>query len=98
MRAMGRVFRVTGVRTEASASGTHDHVAAIRQGTNPQPINRAIVVSDLRDPNGDRYQVDLPQGQLDLVVAICPICSVEDYLRTSADRTTADLLLGLPRI
>lgn len=95
---MGRQFRVTGIRVEPSASGTHDHVAAIRQGSNPQLINRAVVVSDLNDPDGDRYYVDTPQGHVDVVVAICPICSVDDYLRTSADRTTADTLLATPRI
>ena len=94
---MGRQFRVTGIRTEPSANGTHDHVAAIRQGTNPQLINRSVVAADLRDPAGDRYYVETPD-RLDVVVAQCPICSDEVYLRTTADRTTADTLLGQPRL
>jgi len=94
---MGRVFRVTGIRTEPSASETHDHVAAVRQGSNPQLISRAMIVADLRDPSGDRYYVETPQHRADLVVAACPICDFGEYLRTSADRTTADLLLSLPR-
>jgi hypothetical protein len=94
---MGRTFQVTGIQTEPSTSETHDHVSALRQGTNPKLISRALIVSDLRDPAGDRYYVETPEQQADLVVAACPICSFGDYLRTSADRTTADLLLSLPR-
>ena len=94
---MGRLFRVTGVRTEPSANETHDHVAAVRQGSNPQLIKRAMIVADLRDPAGDRYYVETGDQQADVVIAECPICSFSDYLRTTADRTTADLLLGLPR-
>jgi hypothetical protein len=95
---MGRLFRVTGIRTVASASETHDHVAAVRQGTNPQLISRALVVADLRDPIGDRYYVETREHRADLAVAACPICSFDDYLRTSVDNTTADLLLSLPRV
>jgi hypothetical protein len=95
---MARTFRVTGIQTEPSASETHDHVAAVRQGTNPKLIGRELIVADLRDPSGDRYYVELPQGTLDIVVASCPICSFAGYLRTSADQNTADLLLSLPRV
>ena len=95
---MGRLFRVTGIRTEPSAIQTHDHVAAVRQGSNPQLISKAVVAADLRDPAGDRYYVERAEQRADLVVAACPICNVPDYLRTSADRTTADLLLSLPRV
>ena len=95
---MGRLFRVTGIRTEPSATETHDHVAAIRQGTNPQLIGRAMIVADLRDPAGDRYYIETTAHKADLVVAACPICNVPDYLRTSVDGTTADVLLSLPRV
>jgi hypothetical protein len=94
---MARTFRVTGIQTEPSATETHDHVAAVRQGTNPKLISRDLIVADLRDPSGDRYYVDIPQGNIDIVVAACPICNFADYLRTSADQNTADLLLSLPR-
>ncbi len=94
---MGREFRVTGIRTEPSANGTHDHVAAIRQGTNPKLIDRSVIVADLRDPSGDRYYIENPERH-ELVLAQCPICSIEDYLRTAADRTTADMLLAQPRL
>ena len=95
---MGRLFRVTGIRTEPSAIQTHDHVAAIRQGTNPQLIKTAVVAADLRDPAGDRYYIETGDQRTDLVVAACPICNIPDYLRTTRDRTTADLLLSLPRV
>ncbi len=88
---------MTGVRTEPSASETHDHVAAIRQGTNPQLIGRALIVSDLRDPAGDRYYVERDQDRVDVVVVPCPICSFAEYLRTTADPVTSDVLLSLPR-
>ena len=94
---MGRTFRVMAIRTEPSTSETHDHVDAVRQGGNPQLISRALVVADLRDPAGDRYYVETADQRADLVVADCPICSFGDYLRTTADRSTADLLLSLPR-
>ena len=95
---MARLFRVTGIRTEPSANETHDHVAAIRQGTNPQLIGRAIIAADLRDPAGDRYYVETTAHKADLVVAACPICNIPDYLRTSVDENTADVLLSLPRV
>ena len=94
---MGRTFRVTGIRTEPSANETHDHVTAIRQGTNPQLIKREIVVADLGDPGGDRYYVEVGDRRADLVSAACPICNVPNYLRTTVDSTTADFLLSLPR-
>ncbi|HVA85301.1 MAG TPA: hypothetical protein VNF73_03165 [Candidatus Saccharimonadales bacterium] len=95
---MSRTFRVTGIRVEPSANETHDHVLAVRQGTNPQLISRAAVVADLRDDDGDRYYVEENGQRAGLVVAECPICSFVDYLRTAADRTTADRLLSLPRV
>jgi hypothetical protein len=95
---VARVFRVTGIRTEPSANQTHDHVAAIRQGTNPQLIRREVIAADLRDPSGDRYHVEVGDRRADLVAVPCPICNVADYLRTTADSTTADLLLSLPRV
>ena len=94
---MARLFRVTGVRTEPSSNETHDHVSAVRQGSNPQLIQRAVIVADLRDPTGDRYYIETLGVRADLVVAECPICSFGDYLRTSQDRNTADLLLSCPR-
>ena len=57
-----------------------------------------MIVSDLRDPSGDRYYVDDEGQSLDLVIADCPICSFPEYLRTTADRNTADTLLALPRV
>jgi hypothetical protein len=95
---MARTFRVTGIQTEPSATETHDHVAAIRQGTNPKLISRDLIVADLRDPSGDRYYVEEQGRTLDIVVASCPICSFGDYLRTTADQNTADVLLTLPRV
>ena len=95
---MARTFRVTGIRTEPSSNQTHDHVAAIRQGSNPQLIRRDVIVADLRDPTGDRYYVEVGDRRGDLVSVACPICNVPDYLRTTADSTTADLLLSLPRV
>lgn len=94
---MGRTFRVTGIRTEPSANETHDHVAAIRQGTNPQLIKREIVTADLNDPGGDRYYVEIGDRRADLVSVPCPICNAPNYLRTTVDSTTADFLLSLPR-
>ena len=94
---MSRAFRVTAVRVEPSANETHNHVAAVRQGTNPQLIQRVAVLADLRDEAGDRYYIEEAGLRTDLVVVECPICSFPDYLRTSADGTTADRLLDLPR-
>ena len=94
---MGRTFRVTGIRTEPSANETHDHVAAIRQGTHPHLIKREIVAADLNDPGGDRYYIEVGDRRADLVSVACPICNAPNYLRTSVDSTTADFLLTLPR-
>jgi hypothetical protein len=89
-------YQVTGVRTEKSADGYHDHISAVqinRDGILP----RQTVVNDIRS-GGDSYYT-LGGGQkADVEVVRCPKCTFRDYLKTKPDRTTADNLLSLPRV
>ncbi len=91
-------YDITGVRTERSLSGTHEHIARVRIGTTPgDGISRATVIADLRNPNGDRYITYAGGKRADVVVRGCPTCSFSDYITTVPDSTTENNLLSLPR-
>ncbi len=91
------VFRITGVRTERSANGTHEHISDVRIGAG-SILRRDTVVSDLRSPSGDRYYTEVAGRRASVAVVSCPLCDFRDYLRTEADSTIANNLLSLPRV
>jgi hypothetical protein len=90
-------FRITGVRTELSASRTHEHISHVRIGAGAI-LGRQTVVADLRSSSGDRYYTEVSGREAEVVVVACPACDFRDYLRTTADATTANNLLSLPRV
>lgn len=92
-------YQITAVRTEASASGTHEHISRVRLGgtTTGDGISRATVIADLKDPNGDRYITYGGGKRADVEVHSCPTCSFSDYITTDPDSTTKNNLLSLPR-
>jgi hypothetical protein len=90
-------YQVTGVRTEKSADGYHEHISHVRCGSTNTILPRQTVVNDIRT-GGDSYYT-LGAGQrAEVEVVTCPKCTFRDYLKTKPDKTTADNLLSLPRI
>jgi hypothetical protein len=91
-------FEVTGVRTEESSSGRHEHISHVSIGNRGVVLRRETVVADLRSPSGDRYFTDVRGRTANVIVVSCSACSFCDYLRTDADSSTENNLLSLPRI
>jgi hypothetical protein len=89
-------YQISGVRTEPSWSGTHEHISHVRveDGT---IFVRHTVVDDLRSPDGTRYFMVGRRGRVEVTVVACPECGFRDYLTTN-DPTNADLLMRLPRV
>jgi hypothetical protein len=90
-------YQISGVRTESSGPDAHEHISHVRveDGT---IFVRQTVVDDLRNPGGIRYYMIGGRGRVEVTVASCPDCGFHAYLRTTADTTTADSLLRLPRV
>ncbi len=91
-------FKITGVRTEDSPGGTHEHITHVRIGNTTTPLTRQTVINDLRDPNGDRYYTEVDGKKADVVVVDCPTCDFRDYITTKPDSSKKNNLLNLPRI
>lgn len=88
-------FQIVAVRTEPSASGTHEHIARVKTRYGAD-IARSTVVNDIRY-GSDTYYTEILGFRADVIVVECPHCTFGDYIKTTADATTADNLLSLPR-
>jgi Protein of unknown function (DUF3892) len=95
---MSSTYRITAVRVETTADDPHEHIARVRIGLDTSAgRSRETLVSDLKDPQGDRYDT-FANGELtDVVLRTCPACPATDYLTTKSKNTTANNLLDLPR-
>jgi hypothetical protein len=95
---MSSTFRITAVRVETTTDDPHEHVARVRIGfdTNAD-VSREALVSDLKDPKGDRYDTFAVGELTEVVLRACPACPVTDYITTKSQNTTANNLLELPR-
>jgi hypothetical protein len=89
-------FHVTGVRTEKSGDGYHEHISAVQINW-ATILPRQTVVNDIRS-GGDSYYTQGGGQRAEVEVVSCPNCTFRDYLKTKADKTTADNLLSLPRV
>jgi hypothetical protein len=91
-------FQITKVRTERAYGASHDHISAVELGNRTDwRFNRDYIVGQIRSPSGDRYYTFANGSRADVVVVGCPHCTFRDYIKTTADGTTADNLLSLPR-
>jgi hypothetical protein len=90
-------FEITGIRTEASATGYHKHISHVRIGTGDNILRRETVVEDIRS-GGDSYFTEAAGVRADVVVVRCSDCTFNDYLRTDPDATSKNNLLSLPEI
>lgn len=88
-------LRIVEVHTELSASGTHAHIAAVKTAGGYE-WSRATVVNDIRFGT-DTWYTEVNGSRADVIVVECPYCTFSDYIKTTADYTTADNLLSLPR-
>jgi hypothetical protein len=95
---MSSTHRITAVRVETTADNPHEHIARVRIGLDTSAgLSHETLVSDLKDPKGDRYDT-FANGELtDVVIRTCPTCSAADYITTRSQNTTANNLLELPR-
>ena len=89
-------FRITAVRVENTTYDPHEHIAAVRVGSNLD-LSVSTVVGDLRNPNGDRYYTYAAGERAAVYVRTCPRCTFRNYLTTHPDSTTKNNLLSLPR-
>jgi hypothetical protein len=91
-------YRISAVRVETTADGRHEHIARVRIGFGAGAgLSREALVSQLQDPNGDRYQA-FANGELTgVVLGRCPTCTATDYITTKSAHTTSNNLLDLPR-
>lgn len=87
--------RVTGIATEP-AGYQHEHITDLYLESG-QWVDRYTVAVNIQHPSGDRYYT-YAHGQVAWVVVVgCPVCAFSWYLRTTADSTTENNLLSLPR-
>jgi len=95
---MSSTYRISAVRVETTADDPHEHVTRVRIGFDSGTgVDRATVVSNLRRPNGDRYDIFANGALMDVVVAPCPTCRFSDYITTAPATTTSNDLLELRR-
>jgi Protein of unknown function (DUF3892) len=88
-------FQIVEVHTELSSSGLHEHIAAVKT-TGGYEWSRDTVVKDIRYGT-DSYYTEVNGARANVIVVECPYCTFSDYIKTTADYTTADNLLSLPR-
>ena len=95
---MSSTYRITAVRVETTADDPHEHIARVRIGFDSSVgLSHETLVSNMNDPQGDRYDT-FANGELtDVVLRPCPDCPATDYLTTRSNHTTANNLLELPR-
>lgn len=88
-------FQIVAVRTDLSESGLHEHISEVKTSGGGE-WSRATVVKDIREGT-DSYYTEVDGSKADVIVVECPRCDFGDYIKTTADSTTADNLLSLPR-
>ena len=89
--------QIVAVRTVSSSAGLfhHQHISEVKTAGDVV-LTRSEVAR--RILNGQQSFFTYVAGhQASVVVVKCPHCSTYDYIRTTADSTTADNLLSLPR-
>jgi hypothetical protein len=95
---MSSTYRITAVRVETTAEDPHEHIARVRIGFDTTSgLSLEALVSDLKDPKGDRYDTFAGGELSEVVLRPCPTCPAEDYITTRSQHTTANNLLELPR-
>ncbi len=80
--------------TSTAGAYSHRHISEVKTAGG-EVLKRSEVVKRIQ--NGEQSFYTLVAGsQASVIVVKCPTCSANDYIKTTADGTTADNLLSLP--
>jgi hypothetical protein len=88
--------QITNVNTVTSSAGLfpHRHISEIKTAGG-EVLTRSEVARRIESGTQSFYTY-VAGRQASVVVVECPRCTSNDYIRTTADSTTADNLLSLP--
>lgn len=89
-------WKVTGIVVEYASDWRHEHITHILL-EDRYWVRRDDAASNILSPTGDRYYTLVGGYRADVIVVGCPVCGFTRYLRTTADSTTANNLLSLPK-
>lgn len=89
-------WRVTGISVEQGPDWRHEHITRLLL-EDRQWVTRETAVANIVNPYGDRYYTFAHGLRADVIVVGCPVCGFSRYLRTTADSTTENNLLSLPK-
>lgn len=88
--------QIVAVRTAPSAAGgMHSHISAVKTADG-RVLSRAVVIQRI-NAGWEQFCTIAGNREATVVVVRCPHCWTSDYIKTTADSTTADNLLRLPR-
>jgi Protein of unknown function (DUF3892) len=80
--------------TSTAGSYSHQHISEVK--TAGGKIFKRSEVVKLIDNEEQSFYTLVGSSQASVIVVKCPTCTATDYIRTTADSTTADNLLSLP--
>jgi hypothetical protein len=88
--------QIIAVRKVYSTAGVfpHSHISEVKTAGG-DVLTRSEVARRIQSGQQQFYTL-VGGSQASVVVVKCPHCSTYDYIRTTADLTTADNLLNLP--
>lgn len=72
----------------------HRHISEVKTAGG-EVLKRSVVVERILKKTQSFYTY-VNGSQASVIVVKCPTCSATDYIKTTADSTTADNLLSLP--
>lgn len=89
--------QIVAVRTVYSSAGLfpHHHISEVKTAGG-DVLTRSEVARRIQGGQQSFFTL-VGSSQASVIVVKCPHCSTYDYIRTTADSTTADNLLSLPR-
>jgi hypothetical protein len=88
-------YRVTGIAVE-KPDWRHEHITDLVIEDRFW-VSRDTAIANITSPYGDRYWTYAKGQRAEVIVVGCPVCAFGRYLRTSADSTTENNLLDLPK-
>ncbi len=88
--------QIVAVNKVASTAGpySHWHISEVKTASG-EVLKRSEVVERIQKGTQSFYTY-VNGSQASVIVVKCPTCSTNDYIKTTADSTTADNLLSLP--
>lgn len=87
-------LQIVAVRTEQVHPGQHPHITEVKT-SDGREWTRDAVLADIRS-GADSFYTEAGGERASVIDIKCPYCNFGDYIKTTADETTADNLLSLP--